>query len=263
MPKRRILLATALALPAIAVIVWMLTPAPQPSAETSPLADAPQPATRAAAPVAAPQSSRTMVTASTTRSGAPGIARRSDEDFPELIPAPTAAPVLPDQTASAISPRYTLATQPNAATLARRLEGQPALARDERLRVLPAEAAATVSTETVPVATAAPEGGKKQRAAADGVVLLKLDATLHDPAVWLEDGKPLPAAHAEVKAKIADEFDAEISAAAKQPKATGKTFDETWRDARARANAEYQMFFGGDAANRAGLNAGRAALSKQ
>ncbi len=258
MPKRRILLAAALALPAIAVIVWMLTPTPRPSAETAPLADAPQPGTRAVAPVASPQSSRTMVAAAATRSGAKGIVRRSDEDFPELTPAPTAAPVLPDQTVPAISPRYTLATQPNAATLARRLEGQPALARDERLRVLPAE-----PTDSAPIASAAPAGEKKQPAAADGAVLLKLDATLHDPAVWLEDGKPLPAAQAEVKAKIAGEFDAEIAAAAKQPGTAGRTFDDTWKDARAKANWEYQKFFGGEAANRAAMNAGRAAVSKQ
>ena len=52
-------------------------------------------------------------------------------------------------------------------------------------------------------------------------------------------------------------------AAAKQTERGGKSLDATWQDARAKANWQYQKIFGGEAANRAAINAGRAAVSGQ
>jgi hypothetical protein len=86
---------------------------------------------------------------------------------------------------------------------------------------------------------------------------------MHDPAAWVESEKPLGEVQKAVKAKVAADFAAEVAAAAKQPENAGKTFDNAWKDARAKANWEYQKFFGGEAANRAALNAGRTAVSKQ
>jgi hypothetical protein len=177
------------------------------------------------------------------------MVRYADENFP--APAPYRTPVLPAAPAPSISPRYTLATQPDAAALARRLEGQPPLERDERIRVLRASAATD------------PSGAAEQSSATAGsAVLLRLDATLHDPAVWVEDQKPLGEKQEAIKARIAEEFAAEVAAAAMQPEAARKTFDKSWRDAHDRANEQYQIFFGFDAANRAAMSAAKAALPK-
>ena len=42
-----------------------------------------------------------------------------------------------------------------------------------------------------------------------------------------------------------------------------RKFDQTWQSARAKANWEYQKFFGAKPANRAAMNAGRAAMSQK
>ena len=246
MQKHTAILAAALVLPAIAGITWMLIPSPQPLPEDAPRAEVRDAAsTTADMPAASPGSRATVIAGTISR---PGITRPAEDYFPETTPAPAPAPVveLTARPEILVSPRYTLTTQPNAATLAAGLKYQPPLQRDERIRVLPAEAA---SAENRP-------------AAANGAVVLVLDSTLHDPAAWLEDTKPGSSAHADVKAKIADEFTAEVAAAAKQPETAGKNLDGTWQNARAKANWEYQKFFGTEAANRAGMNAGRAAVAK-
>ncbi len=248
MQKRILILAAVLAFPAIAVIAWMLVTVPRSPVEDSAAERIPQSDVRASVP----QSARTMVTATATNSGAPGIARRSDDDFSAPAPVPAPATVLPADPAPFISPRYTLTTQPNAAALARRLANHPPLAPDERIRVVPAEIAA-------PRAASA----SNQTEADSKAILLRLDPTLHDPVAWFEDEKPLNETKADVKARIAGEFAAEVAAAAKQPETAGGDFDATWKDARAKANWEYQKFFGGDAANRAAVNAGRSAQPRQ
>jgi hypothetical protein len=235
MNRRLAILAAALALPAAAVILWMVAPDPRIDAEAVPARDIPELENRTPSPESTLQSKRVVVSDPTTGSK---MVRRADEDFP----APAPAPVAPAEPAPAISPRYTLATQPDAAALARRLEAQPPLERDERIRVLPASAATDASSTA-----------EQNPANTGGAVLLRLDATLHDPAAWVDGQKPLGEKQEAIKAKIA---------AAKRPDTAGKTFDKTWRDARTKANWEYQKFFGGEAANRAAMNAARAALPK-
>ncbi len=232
---RLAILAAALALPAIAVIAWMLSPSPS------------QPAGDEAAPVLAADtrrhdSSPAHAAPPPVRAGSaaaehaqPGITRRSEDIFPDTASATAPIPPIPPNSpAPSVSPRYTLNTQPNAAALARQMENQPPLMPDERIRVVPAETGS------------------------DSIVL-RLDTSLHDPVAWFDDGKATDGAQADVKGRIADRFATEVAAAASQP---AKAFDGNWQAARAKANADYGKFFGTEASNRAGINAGRAALAK-
>jgi hypothetical protein len=242
MQKHIAILAAALVLPTVAAIAWMLTPSPLPLSEDTPRERVPNTVSTA---VASQASGTTATAAPISR---PGITRPSEDNFPEttraLLPAP--AGPLPVAPPPSVSSRYTLTTQPNVATLAAGLHNQPPLQRDERIRVLPAEAAAA----------------ENQPAASNGAVVLILNSTLHDPAVWLEDARPGSAPQTDVKAKIADEFTAEVTAAVKESESADKNLEGTWQSARTKANWEYQKFFGSDAANRAGMAAGRAAVAK-
>ncbi len=248
MQKRIVILSAALVLPSIAVIAWMCLPSAHPfpnrsdaQAETTDTAAAKTQSE--ATPSSSGISPRSKITRTATDVG----------EFSEQTTAPltevSTAPATPAPETHFISPRYTLTTQPNATTLAGKLANHP-LDPDERIRVIPSE-------------TSAPADPASQAAGSAAPVLLKLDATLHDPVAWLDDGKPSAEEQANVKAKIASEFEAEVAAAAKQPENAAKSFDDTWKDARAKANREYQKFYGDAAMNRAAINAGRAALSKQ
>jgi len=249
MQRRLPILAAALTLPSAAVIFWMLAPDPRADTDATPAQSLPERGAHTATSATTSQSARTMVRASPNGSK---MARRTDDDFPELTSASSPASELPVVPIPSISPRYTLTTQPDAAALARRLEGQAPLARDERIRVLPASAIADAS------------GPSEQKPAApDSTVLLRLDATLHDPAAWMEREKPLGEKEAAVQTQIGADFAAEVAAAAKRPETAGNSFDKTWNDARRMANWEYQKFFGAQAANRAALGAGRAAVSQR
>ncbi len=248
MQRRLTILTAALALPAAAVIFWMLAPDPRADTEATPAHSIPERRARTTASATTSQSARTRVRASADGSR---MARRADDDFPEFTSASSPAPELPVAPIPSISSRYTLATQPDAAALARRLEGQPPLARDERIRVLPASATADGS------------GTSEQKpATSDSAVLLRLNATLHDPAAWVEREKPAGEKKAAVQMQIGADFAAEVAAAVKQPETAGNSFDKTWNDARRTANWEYQKFFGAAAANRAALSAGKAAVSQ-
>lgn len=255
MNNRHLLFASSLALPAVAVIFWMLTASPRPDSESDPEQSVSEEGSLTTVPGAASAPSRTAVKASAASADIPGITRRSEDAFPELTTAPAPAPAFPVSPVPSISPRYTLTTQPDAATLARRLEAQPPLDRDERIRVLPAEVTDAASTETHTSDPAKP-------AMASSALLLRLDSTLQDPAAWFESDKPLGEKQQAVKEKIAADFTAEIAAAAKQPETAGKTFDETWKDARDRSNWAYRKIFGADAANRAALEAWKAARAQ-
>lgn len=248
MHKHQLPLGAALALAAVSIVAWMLPAATQPGAERTPPVKATSPGTSATLPPDDSPSTRMAASDPASQSGARSSIRLSDQALPGgATPSLTAAPTLPDPRPPEISPRYTLPTQPDAGTLARRLADHPPLERNERVRVVPAE---------VPSVPGQPAGDTSK-------TLLILDATLHDPVVWLENEKPLSPSVSGVQARIADEFAASITTAAKDPDTAGKSFDDTWRDARAKANWEYQKFFGGEAANRRAIGAGRAAVSKQ
>lgn len=246
MQKSIVIFAATLVLPTIVGIAWMLTPSPLLLPEDAPRDRIPDAASPAARSHRVSQAYGTTVNAATI--SRPGIARPADAYFLETTPdpSPTFRAELPAAPARSISRRYTLTTQSNAATLANALQNQPPLQRDERIRVLPAEAA---SAENKPIV------------GTDAVVLI-LDAALHDPAAWIEDAKLGSTTQSDVNARIADEFITEVAAAAKQPQTTGKSLDATWQSARAKANWDYQKFFGSEAANRAGMDAGRAAVAK-
>ncbi|MCE9610964.1 MAG: hypothetical protein K8R23_12285 [Chthoniobacter sp.] len=91
-------------------------------------------------------------------------------------------------------------------------------------------------------------------------LVLEVGASLHDPAVWMEDAQPLAPSLEAVKADIADQFAASVAAAVTSPEAAKNGgADRAWREALLQANWEYQKFFGSEAANRAGINAGHEA----
>lgn len=155
--------------------------------------------------------------------------------------APLAAPPAP--------PRRTAAARPPSSTVSprRALSGT-------HIRVLSGGAA----SEARGPAVAAPS------APLPGAITLEVDASLHDPAVWVEDEDRAPRTPAQesIEERIAGQFDAAVAAAVTAPAtAKKKALDAAWREARARAHEEYQLFFGADAANRAALKAGRAALA--
>ena len=259
MQKSVAILATALVLPAIAGIAWMLAPSPLPLSEN----EQPAKIRASVSPATASQTSGTAATAATI--SRPGVTRPADDHFPEAAPAPSPshAAQLPAPPPATVSPRYTLTTQPNAAALVRRLANQPPLLPDERIRVLPADVVPGNFTAAAKPVTAAGVAATQPQGTPAEAILLRLDATLHDPVAWVEDGKPRSVTQTEVTAKIADEFSAEVAAAAKQPETAGRSFDEAWQSAREKANRNYAKFFGADAANRAGVNAGRAAAARQ
>ena len=174
MLKRLSIFAAVLALPAIAVIAWMLSPAPRPDTEQAATESMPSPASEAAALHLRSERRASRLPRSVGRKSPAFPAKIS----PNLASAPAAAPVQPASQAPSISPRYTLTTQPDAATLARRLANHPPLAPDERIRVLPVETAAPRSAEAGSPGSAS----AGDRPAADtGAVVVKVDATLHDP----------------------------------------------------------------------------------
>ena len=88
---------------------------------------------------------------------------------------------------------------------------------------------------------------------------VELDRGVQLPAALLADAEPRTPAQAAVKQQIAAEFAAQIGQVAADPSALPRR----WSSAQARANWEYQKFFGGEAANRASLRAGREALAGQ
>jgi hypothetical protein len=94
-------------------------------------------------------------------------------------------------------------------------------------------------------------------AAEPAELIVELDRGVQLPAALVEDDALLTPDGATVKEKIANEFERQIGGAASDPAA----LERAWQDARAKANLEYQMFFGGEAANRAGITAAMEALA--
>lgn len=81
------------------------------------------------------------------------------------------------------------------------------------------------------------------------------------PVALLEDAEALTPAQTAVKKQIANEFADRVQEAVPTAAADPQAFEDAWFSAHARANWEYQMFFGGEAANRAGMRAAQEALA--
>lgn len=251
MSRTILYLSIALALPVVGAIVWILVPTSRPEVD-SPLASRPVPVTAAAVTELTISNERengreavTGFTADVSK-----IVRHSDEDFPEIRPNPQTSQVAPPLVQ--ISPRYTAATQavPGFQNVVQ--------APGTRIRVLP-EGVAPGATSGVAFTGSADSSGK---AAPGKAVVLELESALHDPAAWTEEEKPLGEKQAEVKTEIGDAFAREVASVATKPGATDTNLEDAWRASRAKANREYEKFFGADAANKAAINAGRAALAK-
>lgn len=245
--QRLLLLATFLTLPVAGVVLWMVVPEPEPVAAREPALKRATGPTETSVPL---ESSLTVMVADRPPADPSNFDWRADDAFSQL--QQTAAPAALVPPTAGIAPRFTLLSEAKTATLHEWLRNTP-VAPNERARILPAEVLRAASGGLL--------SADEPRSAASPLVLL-VDRSLHDPAAWVEDETP-GEAHAELKDRIADQFATEVRRTATNPEAAGETLDKTWTDARAKANWEYQKFFGGTAANRAGISAGRAAVSKQ
>lgn len=226
-------LLTIATLGVVAAMVWLATPA-DPSAQNFTLPET----TSVSVPARADEGARTPDEWGTGPSAdALPISSLPVEKI--STQAPLAAPSPPH--------RRTTAARPPSSTVSpsRALSGT-------HIRVVSGGA---VSDAPSPVAPSAP---------LPGTITLEVDASLHDPAVWVEDEDRAPRTPAQesIEERIAGQFDAAVAAAVTDPAtAKRKALDAAWREARARAHEEYQLFFGAEAANRAALKAGRAALA--
>lgn len=235
MNKRLLLLAAALAAPAIAVIAWMLVPEPRASADAE-TGDACQ---------TTADDSQTRV--SQTPARLPGKTRTVDVDFPEPISENTATAIIERPQ---IATRFTPAGNPTTVLPRRDAVNGLGLQPTERFRILRTDAMnGAASASEAPDATPA------------GSMLLALDHSLHDPAAWVENDAVRTETQAAVKAKIADDFAAYVAAAAKSPEAATVEIDSAWRNAKTAADANYRKMFGDAAFNRASVSAGRAAVA--
>lgn len=236
MQKLPPVLTAALIAPSLAVIAWMCIPAaaPEDYADLGMKTGSAQ-TREAAAP--ATISDAVLQNAST----ASHLTRRTRDDFPE--PAPASGPDSASSTFSAapiIAPRFA-ASVPHDAPNAPLLPG-------ERMRTLPVDTAPAAQDAAVP--TPAP-------------IILQVDRSLHDPAAWVENPDVSTDAQAALKAKLADDFAAEISAAVKNPDAEAGGVEGAWRNAKATSDWQFQKIFGDTAFNRASVGAGRAAVTRQ
>lgn len=240
MTTKRLVLLTTAALPCVAAIGWLAMPV-EPPAQSVAL---PEPA-----PVAmqarADEGARTPDDRGTyPAEEAPKITGHPGEEISAQAPLPAAPPIPSAPPRSTAPPR----TQFSTVSPTRVLSGT-------HIRVLSGGA---VPAAGGPLVAATPA------ATVPGTITLEVDPTLHDPAIWAEEEEqePVSPAQESVKARIAGEFDAAVAAAVTDPAtAKKKGLDRAWREARARANEQYQLFFGAEAANRAALSAGRASLA--
>ena len=236
MQKIPSILIAALIAPSVAVITWMCIPAaaPEDSADLGMKTGSAQ--TREAV-VPATILDVVLQNASTPQHRT----RRTRDDFPEAAPA--SAPDSARSTfsdAPIIAPRFA-ANVPHDAPNAPLLPG-------ERMRTLPADIAPAAQDAAAP--TPAP-------------IILQVDRSLHDPVAWVENPGASTDAQAAVKAKLADDFAAEISAAVKNPGANAGGIEAAWRNAKADSDWQFQKLFGDAAFNRASVGAGRAAVTRQ
>lgn len=245
MTKRPVLLITAF-LSCVAAIAWMMTPEMPPAESVEITETRPVPAEASAHEVAR---SISYGGNGTPEDGAK-IVRHANGEIPAQASLPS--PVLPLPPTPSVSPRF-VATSGTRSSTASPTGAVPGT----HIRILPAPVASGAAT---------PSGGPIVQAtssvAVPGIITLEVGPALHDPAVWAEEDELIGAAQESIKDRIADHFSAEVAAAVTDPAAAKKKgLDQAWQDARARANQEYQMFFGADAANRAAMSAARASLS--
>ena len=234
MNKHLLILAVALVTSATAAICWLLTLSSPLPAEFEIRASE-----RAAGKADVSPAHTAKAVANQSR-----MTRTADPDFPKAMSVIASAP-LPNT--SEISARFAPDAQ-SSATLPRRdavngLGLQPA----ERVRNLPAEA--VNETRSTPAE------------AADTPLILVVDRSLHDPAAWVENKTPVSESQTAVKARIADEFAADVATAVKNPAKSAENIETAWRNAKAEADAQFRKMFGDAAFNRAGVSAGRAAVS--
>ena len=233
MQKIPSVLIAALIAPSIAVIAWMCIPAvPGDSADLGLKTGSAR--TREAV---VPATISDVVLQN--GSAASHRTRRTHDDFPEAVPA--SAPDSAPSTFSAapiIAPRFA-ASVPHDAPNAPLLPG-------ERMRTLPAD----IAPDAQDAPTPAP-------------IILQVDRSLHDPAAWVEDAGISTDTQAAVKAKLADDFAAEISAAVKNPGTNAGGIEAAWRNAKAGSDWQFQKMFGDAAFNRASVGAGHAAVTRQ
>ena len=237
MTKKLILFATLLAIPTAAVVVWMLPSEPQPSAAADEVQTFGQ---------ATDTATVRSVHASQSAAGVSKMTRKSDFDFATTAIA-SDAPALP--AAPQIAVRFTAEGNPSDALPRRDAVNGLGLQPTERVRVLPANslnADSPSSSGEIPAAS----------------LILAVDHSLHDPAAWVASEAASTGAQAAVKAKIADDFAAQVSAVAKSPEAATEGMESAWRNAKAQADANYRKMFGDAAFNRASVGAARAAVPR-
>lgn len=239
MQKIPSVLLAALIAPSIAVIAWMSIPAAVPGDAV----DLKMPGDSARARDTAGTSAVSDVASHdrTAASHRTRRTRRTRDDFPETAPAsaPDSAPST-FSAAPSIAPRFT-ASVPHDAPNAPLLPG-------ERMRTLPADIAPAAQDAAAP--TPAP-------------IILQVDRSLHDPAAWVENPDASTDAQAAVRAKLADDFAAEISAAVKNPGSNAGGIEAAWRNVKADSDWQFQKMFGNTAFNHASVGAGRAAITRQ
>jgi hypothetical protein len=238
MSRRLVVLAAFVSLACVAAVVWLATPAADGNRDRI-----------QGRPVSALRSQAEDAQASPE---APSPANDGAE--PTVSPGDGTKTVRPDD---GNARRFPLAAEPTAhiaqareperrGTIARYLAPPPTNFLPEpgsRIRLLPAK-------DDVPQN---PQRG----------ITVAVDRSLHDPAAWMESDQSLGAAQQSVKSNIADRFAAEVASTVEKPDAVSHdAMERAWREARMKADWEYRMFFGDEAANRAGLNAGRSAMSR-
>ena len=95
----------------------------------------------------------------------------------------------------------------------------------------------------------------------DTPVTVIVDASLHDPAAWIETGEPMSQAQNAEKAQIADEFAAKVGSAARSLGVTAEHVTKAWKAAKEEAESQYRALFGDAAFNSAAGLAAEAALA--
>ncbi|MCX6983077.1 MAG: hypothetical protein NTV08_20330 [Verrucomicrobia bacterium] len=135
----------------------------------------------------------------------------------------------------------------------------------ERIRIIPAPVMNATSNSSPAVAAVLTSGENRTATVPgsrlDAPVAVVVDASLHDPAAWVETGEPMTQTQSAVKAQIADDFAAKIGAAARQLGTPADDIELAWKAAQEEAELQYRAMFGNQAFNSAAMLAAEAALA--